>query len=135
MHAATSTQPTAANEPDRRRDPDEEPLGLLREIGVLLPAQVPGKSYRTPELRLVAAVLAQAIADVRWPRSDPHGQIRADALRWLRSDDGTWPYGFVRICEMLHLEPAWVRQRVNGWVREGIPAQVERGSSPAPLSA
>lgn len=123
MDAVTATKST----PDQRQPhwpSDDEPITVLREMihaGGILPSQLPSVSNWTPEVRLAAAVLAQAIADVRWRRPDGRDRIRANAaLRWLRSDDGHWPYSFLRICEMLQIEPEWVRDRVNGWVRERV---------------
>ena len=124
MEAAQSTHQPTTEEPDRRWHPEEEPITVLRDLiegGEILPTQLPSASHWTPEVRLAAAVLAQAIADVRWRRPDGRDRIRANAaLRWLRSDDGIWPYAFLRICEVLQLEPAWVRDRVNGWLRERV---------------
>jgi hypothetical protein len=124
MEAVDVTEAENEKKPQRRWTADEEPIGVLRDLihgGEILPAQLPSASHWTPEVRLAAAVLAQAIADVRWRRPDGRDRIRANAaLRWLRSDDGRWPYSFLRICEVLGLEPAWVRDRVNGWVRERV---------------
>lgn len=127
MDAVTTqnSKPTVVrNEPERRWRSDDEPIAVLRELiegGEILPAQLPSRSNWTPEVRLAAAVLAQAIADVRWRRPDGRDRIRANAaLRWLRADDGNWPYSFLRICEVLMLEPTWVRDRVNSWLRQRV---------------
>jgi hypothetical protein len=123
MDAELSTQRTT----EEREQPwqrDEEQIAVVRDLiegGEILPSQLPSVSHWTPEVRLAAAVLAQAIADVRWRRPDERDRIRANAaLRWLRSEEGTWPYAFLRVCEVLQLEPAWVRGRVNTWVRARV---------------
>lgn len=124
MEAVTVEKPKTLESSQRPWTGDEEPIGVLRDLiqgGEILPSQLPSASHWTPEVRLAAAVLAQAIADVRWRRPDGRDRIRANAaLRWLRSDDGRWPYSFLRICEVLQIEPAWVRDRVNGWLRERV---------------
>lgn len=33
--------------------------------------------------------------------------------RWFRSDDDTWPFGFVGLCVLMRLEPAAVRERLG----------------------
>ncbi|MBX3024032.1 hypothetical protein KF840_03885 [bacterium] len=124
MAVVTVKMPKTVDPPQRPWTGDEESIGVLRDMiqgGEILPAQLPSASHWTPEVRLAAAVLAQAIADVRWRRPDGRDRIRANAaLRWVRSDDGQWPYSFLRICEVLRIEPEWVRDRVNAWLRERV---------------
>ncbi len=97
-----------------------EQLGVLRELltgGEILPAQLPSPSHWSPELRLAAAVLAQAMADIRLRRRDGRDHIQvSSALRWVRSNDSAWPLSFLRVCELLQLDPAWVRQTVRRWL-------------------
>jgi hypothetical protein len=109
---------TGAN---RRWEEAEEQIGVLRDLlqgGEILPTQLPAASYWTPEVRLAAAVLGQAVADIRWRRADARDHIQVNAaLRWVRSNDSTWPFSFIRVCELLRLEPLWVRGRVSRWMR------------------
>jgi hypothetical protein len=120
MEAAVQEQTTT--EPNRRWDEADEQIGVLRDLlqgGEILPTQLPtSSSHWTPEVRLAAAVLGQAIADIRWRRIDGRDHIQVNAaLRWVRSTDSTWPFSFIRVCELLQLEPAWVRGRVSRWLR------------------
>lgn len=119
MDTATQEQPTT--EATRRWDEAEEQIGVLRDLlqgGEILPSQLPAASFWTPEVRLAAAVLGQAVADIRWRRTDGRDHIQVNAaLRWVRSDDSKWPFSFIRVCELLRLEPAWVRGRVSRWMR------------------
>jgi hypothetical protein len=100
-----------------------EQLGVLRELLIgaeILPSQLASPSHWSPELRLAAAVLAQAMADIRLRRRDGRDHIAvSSALRWVRASDSTWPLSFLRVCELLQLDPAWVRQSVNRWLRRG----------------
>lgn len=102
-----------------------EQLGVLRELlngGEILPAQLPSPSYWTPALRLAAAVMAQAMADLRLRRRDGRDHIQvSSALRWVRSNESAWPMSFLRVCELLQLDPSWVRHTVNRWLRQEAP--------------
>jgi hypothetical protein len=84
----------------------------------ILPSQVPSASNWTPELHLAGAVFAQAMADLRLRRADgrDHVQVSA-ALRWMLSNDSHWPLSFLRCCELLRLDPVWVRETAGGWLR------------------
>ena len=98
-----------------------EQLRVLRELlsgGEILPAQLPSASHWSPALQLAAAVLAQAMADIRLRRRDGRDHIQVgSALRWVRANDTAWPLSFLRVCELLQLDAAWVRQTVNRWLR------------------
>jgi hypothetical protein len=102
-------------------DEPQEQLRVLRELlcgGEIVPAQLPSPTHWSPGLRLAAAVLAQAMADIRLRRPDGRDHIHVNAaVRWVRSDDASWPLSFLRICELFHLEPRWVRGRVARWMR------------------
>jgi hypothetical protein len=110
--------PTPTNAPT-----DQPQLGTLRDLltgGEILPSQLPSASHWTPEVRLAAAVLAQAMADIRLRRRDGRDHIQvAAAVRWVRSSDTHWPLAFLRVCELLQLEPQWVRDMVRRWLRRG----------------
>lgn len=101
-----------------------EPLETLRHLlsaGEILPAQLPSPSNWSPELRLAASVLAQSMADIRLRRPDGRDHIQvAAAVRWVRSNDSHWPLAFCRVCELLQLEPEWVRDRVNRWIHRDL---------------
>ena len=105
--------------------PAGEQLGVLRELlngGEILPAQLPSPSHWSPALRLAAAVMAQAMADVRLRRRDGRDHIQvSSALRWVRSNDSSWPMSFLRVCELLQLDASWVRGMVNGWLHHEAP--------------
>ena len=104
-----------------RHDVQAAELTVLRELlsgGEMLPEQLPTASHWSPGLRLAAAVLAQAMAEIRLRRRDGRDHIQvASALRWVRANDVDWPLAFLRVCELLQLDAAWVRQTVDGWLR------------------
>jgi hypothetical protein len=121
MDAAIQTQDTQVRQLEEQ---EPEQLTVLRQMltgGEIVPAQLPSASHWTPELGFAAAVLAQAMADIRWRRADGRDHIQvAAALRWVRTEDRSWPYSFVRVCDLLQLEPAWVRRRIKGWLHRRV---------------
>ena len=100
---------------------ETEQLGVLRALltgGEILPSQLPSPSSWTPEVCLAAAVFEQAMADIRLRRRDGRDHIQvASAVRWVRSNDSSWPLSFLRVCELLQLDARWVRESVSRWLR------------------
>ena len=69
----------------------------------------------TPEIDLALAVLWQAVIDLtryRYVRRLQEQRLYIDAYEWVFSDDETWPYSFVNLCEAFSLTPETVRSRV-----------------------
>ena len=98
------------------------------------------RKVREPEKRLMAAILEDAVQVYGEHAAAPTKRDR-DLLReveaWLTSDEASYPFSFLRICDELCVDPAWVRQVVAGWrsyqraLHDGVPrvAQVERLAS------
>jgi len=70
-------------------------------------------TYERSQRELADGVLKQAAQDLR----RFHGAVSAierelylDAYRWVMSDDSSWPFSFLRVCESLNLVPEDVRQ-------------------------
>jgi hypothetical protein len=60
----------------------------------------------------MAAILEDAIA-VCGRSAPPHEKARTldrQTWAWVRSDDRTWPFSFLRICDALGLSPSAVRR-------------------------
>jgi hypothetical protein len=84
--------------------------------GELLPAQLPSASHWSPEKRLAAAVLASALVEIRDHHGSPgHRRRITEALEWIALDDGSWPFSFVRLCDLFGLEVDWVRGVIARW--------------------
>jgi hypothetical protein len=102
-------------------DSAEEGTRVMRDLlvgGEIVAAQLASPSHWNPELRLAAAVFTQAMTDVRLRRRDGRDHIQVGAaLRWIHADDSAWPLSFLRVCELLQLDPDWVRQTVRRWLR------------------
>jgi hypothetical protein len=101
------------------RSESEERGGQLLEPSTVLPIQFfsqRGASRWTGEQRLMAAILEDAIT-VYSKSSAPKGskarQILRETERWLRSKDRTWTFSFLRVCEMLSLDPAAIRRTLH----------------------
>jgi hypothetical protein len=62
---------------------------------------------------LADGVLKQAQRDLQRFHSAPSAierELYLDAYRWVTSDDSTWPFSFLTVCESLNLVPENVRQ-------------------------
>src|SRR6516164_3970897 len=101
------------------RSESEERGGPLLEPNTILPIQffsTRGACRWTGEQRLMAAILEDAIA-VYSKSSAPKGskarQILRETERWLRSKDRTWTFSFLRVCEMLSLDPVAIRRTLR----------------------
>ena len=88
---------------------------------LILPVQFQGmwRSSRavTPERALMVGVLWQTAQDLqkyRWTRRGKGQRLYRDAYRWVVSNDRTWPYSFVNICEALNLSPTYIRAELLG---------------------
>ena len=95
--------------------------------GELLPSQAPAPSQWCGERGLMAAVLANALVEVRDHHANPKYKrsIEKD-LEWIFSDDGNWPGSFIPLCQLCDLSPEYVRGMVTGWI--GEEQQIERRS-------
>jgi hypothetical protein len=75
----------------------------------------------TPEIRLIAAVLEDAIdcylkyCSAKTRRGK---RIFTEAAQWIFNQDEDWLFGFDNICEMLKLDPGYIR-RVLGQNAQG----------------
>jgi len=89
------------------------------EPELILPAQFFARPQRdaawTGTRRLTAALLADALTVCSKPsrsvtKKELH--VRRETMRWLRSNDRTWLFSFLRVCEALDLDPGIVRRSV-----------------------
>jgi hypothetical protein len=65
-----------------------------------------------PEARLAGAILAQALLDLQ--RCHPSSPLGQETRAWVEDDDQTWPMAFRPICDILGLDPDYVRAGVLG---------------------
>jgi hypothetical protein len=142
-----------------RQDPPEESIGAVFQPDTVLPSQFFGilrkKGFVEGEKRLMAAVLADAVDCYMKQAFSPDARGRQtfrDAEAWiLQEEPGPWLFSFTNICDMLGLEPEYIRRGLRTWrhgrqptfrlndaYRPGLLAlekrsrrRVERGRSPA----
>jgi hypothetical protein len=69
----------------------------------------------TSQKDLAAGVLKQAAQDLRrfhGATSAVERELYLDAYRWVISDDCSWPFSFLNVCQLLNLTPDIVRQEL-----------------------
>jgi hypothetical protein len=123
-----------------------EDSGRLFEPDTVLSAQYyashKGSPYKQPELRLMAAVLEDAISclSIKTRSATARQQKQIDsAWEWFAAeDDSEWIFSFKNICEALGIDPAYLRRgliRWNGGIESasaGAPPSVRAASSARP---
>jgi hypothetical protein len=70
-------------------------------------------NYERSQRELADGVLKQAQRDLQRFHSAPSAierELYLDAYRWVMSDDSTWKFPFLTVCESLNLVPENVRQ-------------------------
>ena len=107
----------------------EERLPGLFEPNTILPVQYFTRLQRssawTGEQRLMAAILEDAVAVCSKrtvPKTSKARHVLRETLRWVRSNDRTWMFSFLRICEILNLEPTAIRRGIRVLRGEEVPA-------------
>src|SRR6266850_2352635 len=71
----------------------------------------------TSPKELASGILKQAAQDLRRFRgatSAVERELYLDAYRWVISDDCSWPFSFLNVCQVLKLAPETVREEVLG---------------------
>lgn len=93
-------------------------LRILRPH-LMLPSQFfPGHKQADAaegERRLYAAVLEDAVECFQKHRcsgSRRGSQLYREAEAWLFSDDVSWPFAFVNVCEVLDIQPPFLRRHL-----------------------
>ena len=73
--------------------------------------------FETSQKELAAEILKQAAVDLRRfhdATSAVEREFYLDAHRWVTSDDCSWPFSFLNVCQTLNLAPETVREEVLG---------------------
>jgi hypothetical protein len=113
-----------------------EDSGRLFEPDTVLSAQYYASyktsPYKEPELRLMAAVLEDAIACLSiktHPATARQRKQIENAWQWFASeDDSEWIFSFKNICEALGIDPAYLRRGLIRWTGEA--ELISAGDSP-----
>lgn len=83
-----------------------------------------------PEKQLMEAMLADAINIYRlYAFADSIEKKRrfSEARRWLWSDDWRWPFSYRNVCEVLGLDPGYLRQGLTRW-KDREPSALSRSN-------
>ena len=73
--------------------------------------------FETSQKELAAEILKQAALDLRrfhGATSAVEREFYLDAYRWVISDDHSWPFSFLNVCQALNLAPETVREEMLG---------------------
>ena len=79
--------------------------------------------FETSRKDLAAGILEQATLDLRrfhGATSAVEREFYLDAYRWVISDDCSWPFSFLNVCQSLNLVPETVREEVLGDLSLGV---------------
>ncbi|MFN8545305.1 MAG: hypothetical protein U0807_14010 [Candidatus Binatia bacterium] len=111
------------------------PLGQTPDI--MLPEQffaVPGDlDALLPEQRLMMAVMEDAVFGFQKHVHATRGEgyrLFQEAEAWIFSEDVTWPFAFLNLCDALGVNPVPLREGLIRW-RDQQRASVYAGAEPA----
>ena len=79
--------------------------------------------YEVSRKDLAAGILKQAALDLRrfhGGTSAVEREFYLDAHRWVISDDCSWPFSFLNVCQLLHLAPHPARHELLGDASLGL---------------
>jgi hypothetical protein len=101
----------------------------LLQPDIVLPQQymsVRTAGLRSPERRLMLAVLEEAVLTVVKHRGDPRGGPRRlvrEATQWVVERNSPWPFAFENICAALQLDAGYMRRGLLALLAEPIEAR------------
>ena len=79
--------------------------------------------FETSQKDLASGILKQAAQDLRrfhGATSAIERELYLDAYRWVISDDCSWPFSFLNVCQVLKLAPESLRQDLVGDASLGL---------------
>jgi hypothetical protein len=83
----------------------------------------------TSSRELASGILEQAAEDLRrfhGATSAAERELYRDAYRWVISDDSSWPFSFLNVCQLLKLAPETLRQDLLGDAAAGLFGHLSR---------
>jgi hypothetical protein len=83
----------------------------------------PRQNEAIGEYGLVQAVLREAIRD--YQKFAAHQTRREARLfrevdQWFLEDDGKWDFSFINVCQILNLEPTYIRTGLRVWCNRNV---------------
>ena len=105
----------------------------LLQPDTLLPSQyfaaLKRKGQHEPERRLAIAVLQDAVDCYQKhlrARDRKARQLFLDAEEWITSDDRSWPFSFDNVCDLLQINPQYLRRGLAVWKERQLDAPTDR---------
>lgn len=100
----------------------------LFQPDTMLPSQYFAAALRRrgalkPERRLIIAVLQDAIECYQkhlFARDGKARQLYTDAEEWIHSEDRSHYFSYENLCEILEMNPEYVRRGLNAWREKQI---------------
>jgi hypothetical protein len=96
-----------------------------------------GYISETSQRELASGILKQAAQDLRrfhGATSAVERELYLDAYRWVISDDCSWPFSFLNVCQLLNLTPEILRQELLTDAALGLFSYLARRSGRAARS-
>lgn len=92
------------------------------------------KSALEPEKELVLALIEDAVFCFKkylGSKREKEQRLYSDAEEWIFSDDREWPLSFLNVCDLLGLEPDYMRGGLLRWKKDipGAEAAAKAGTS------
>ncbi len=112
---------TETNTTDLGQLPPFDSQSRLWFTAAVLPEQFFSPPYtrvESPEAALMRAVLEEALNCFQYQfhfRRVGARQLAREAEAWFFSDETSWPFAFVNICTILHLDPDYIRRGLRNW--------------------
>lgn len=91
------------------------------------------KSPLEPERELVLAMLEDAVLCFQkylGSTKEKERRLFTDAEDWLFADDREWPLSFLNVCDLLGLEPGYLRKGLSQWKLKSPGAELSTGAHP-----
>ena len=109
----------------------EEKVFSLFQPDVLMPSQylatTKSQTYREPEMKLMLAVLEDAVWCFQNGLLSKNNRKRdrsGEAEEWIMEESGDWLFSFNEICELLGLNPKYIRKHLQRWKEEALSGRV-----------
>lgn len=106
----------------------EDKVFSLFQPDILIPSQylatTKSKNYQESEKKLMLAVLEDALwcfqNGLLRRENKKRRVLSMEAEEWIMEESGGWLFSFNEICQMLGLEPKYLRKRLVGWKAETL---------------
>lgn len=103
----------------------DEKIASLFQPDTLLSVQYYGNLRRTtpmePEIHLTLAILEDAVNCFQENVMADSGKAKklfTEAEEWILDESGDWIFSFQNVCELLGIDPAYLRQGLVRWKQE-----------------